>query len=351
MKKHLSIRSISLALMFLVLLGWVAYRGQQRSNPSQTSETASPIIQNHQAKISQTPRMVSVPSTTASLMAGNQWQDPLLDALRKGDVAQMDNLFREMEASLLNDPTPEQVARMIAAANDASLPLALRQGLVKAMIEGASGQVVEGLVKLYHMSTDEEIKEAILNHLPDLQGKARLLGQGTNVSDALMTALNLESDSSPLLHPLAVALTKMPDAKALSYMVDQICNRADTVAKINASTDPRLDALLSVIMEQRLLSDAPVDMLAAQLSDPSSNEARKWVCASALASVGSPLAIEQLMRHMQACPSEQLAMCQLLLGRLVHPDAKTLLTGSLAAPFQSDEIRQAVRMTAEQLPD
>ena len=71
--------------MFFGMIGWVAYRGQHRKDPSQTPDKASPnILQNHSI-VSKTPVVQSVSPEENLKEDGEQCLEPLVRCVHDVD--------------------------------------------------------------------------------------------------------------------------------------------------------------------------------------------------------------------------------------------------------------------------
>lgn len=276
----------------------------------------------------------------------------LLQAHRAGDRVLEDRLFSELQKRLLRADSKDAglVVAVVDLIHDGTVDNGLRLGLVQALIQGASSGVIPRIVELYHSTNDREIKMAILQKLPDIQGDARLIDQGVNVTPALVAAFSGEPDNSALLGPLAVALTKMGDAQALGFLIDQVTGRATTLEAIRTSGDVRLQAAVSAIVDNAIPSDAAVPYLTGRLAAAPDSPVESGMIVMTLASIGSPGAIKGLLSHYKSAPDNQAEMASSALSRLSHPDTLELLQASLKEDrFRSAAVKRAVELAVADL--
>lgn len=276
----------------------------------------------------------------------------LLQAHRAGDRSAEDRGFAELENQLLRAGTGDAalVGAVVDLIHDGSMDAGLRMGLVQALVQGASSVVVPRLIGLYHTTADPEIKKAILQKLPDIQGDARLIDQGVNVTPELVAAFSGEADDSPLLVPLAVALTKMGDAKALGFLIGQVSSRAVDPGQIKTSGDVRLRAAYAALAESAIPSDAAVPQLADRLVSPSVSPVEAYMTLMALASIGSSEAMDSLVAYFEAATDNQAATASAVLSRLNHPETVGVLEASLGGGrFKSGAVKKAVEAIVEEL--
>lgn len=276
----------------------------------------------------------------------------LLQAHRERDRAAEDRWFSELEKQLLQAGPGDAglVGAVVDLVHDGSMDSGLRLGLVQALIQGASPVVVPRIIGLFHTTEDPEIKRAILRQLSDIQGDARLIDQGVNVTPELVAAFSAEAEDSPLLVPLTVALTKMGDAKALGFLIGLVSSRAPSLDALRTSGDIRMRLAYSALAENTIPSDAAVPELAGKLAAPSVSPVETYMTLMTLASIGSTGAMDSLMAYFEAAPDSQAGTATAVLSRLNHPETVEVLQASLdGAGFKSAAVKKAVEGIVEEL--
>ena len=330
-----------LAAVLLLRSYWQEGRGQDRAAASAVQTLIDP------ASVGEVPKRGFVPSPEK-----DKPLEKLLAAHRSGDWGTENRLFGELEGRLLHLRKDEgaMADAVISAINDTSLDSGFRMGLLQAAIEGASSPLIPRIMKLYKSSQDGEITAAILAKLPDLQGNARLVDQGVNVTPELIEAFSSQPSDSSLLPSIAVALTKMGDARALGFLINQVADHVAAVEEIKTSSNPRLDAAVFALADNRIPSGEAVPYLAGMLKPSAKVSVDTYMSVLALSSIGNTDAVKTLLVFFESAPDSYASLAEQALGRLTHPEARELIRTALAErSFSSSPVKAVVEGVASTL--
>ena len=295
--------------------------------------------------------VANVKTETSSALVSKSVVQDLAKAFSEGDMSSQEQLFTKLQGVLLHDweANPQLFPEVADAILDEVLARSLRLGLLQALIEGGSPPAIPQLVRVFHNTKDDEIARAVVQKLPDLQGEARLLDQKVSVTPELISALEMEPVNSDLIEPLTVALTKMADTKAVTYLIDLVDSGAHSIDEINSTTSNRVSAAAYTLATQRILSNDAVPALSGMLFNNASSPVRKYMSAMALAAIGSPEAVSPLIHFLENSPKSFVAPAEMLASRIVQPEAlQNLKHAADADVFQAPEIASAINEVLKQ---
>ena len=122
----------------------------------------------------------------------------------------------------------------------------------------------------------------------------------------------------------------MGDARALGFLINQVADHVAAVEEIKTSSNPRLDAAVFALADNRIPSGEAVPYLAGMLKPSAKVSVDTYMSVLALSSIGNTDAVKTLLVFFESAPDSYASLAEQALGRLTHPEARELIRTALA---------------------